>query len=360
MKHNNISKLTILTCLFIGTISNAQNFYTCVPKDDWFNKRFDTRMLYEKFETAKTQINNDNAWEYLEGNRTSGRLARGIYRVIVRGGDGGSSGRSQNGGDGGKGGSGNHGYMGLKDSGSRTNGGEGGIGAFHSANSGGSGEEKREVFLITETRSYSACFGRKGGDGHDGRAGKGGKGGWGGYVKGGFRRGGAGGGGGGGRAAPGGQGGSGAGGYFYMSGVKEISVSGGRGGVPALAHDGKGGAGNYTIDPRTSSSAGSGGNDYLLNVLSYNEVSGCNAGESGTQPLWDSAGFEGGRHGQGYFSYGSANQGLIASGGDYPAEDGERGGGGYYGYPGSGGALMSSGESSNAGDGYVYIYKYKG
>ncbi len=140
MKHNNITMITLITSLLIPTITNAQNFYTCVPKDDWFNKKFDTRMLYEKFETAKTQINDNRMWQLIASNQTKGFLEKGVYKVVVAGGSGGNGGGA----------------------------GPSSCGWDSSGGSGGNGHVEREVLILLKKSSFTAVIGSRGYDGSNG------------------------------------------------------------------------------------------------------------------------------------------------------------------------------------------------
>ncbi len=125
MKHKNTSKLTILSCLFFGTIANAQNFYTCVPKKSSLKKM----IIEDDFKTAESLIDDEVFWSLIITNRTLGSLPAGIYKVVVAGGSGG------NGGDAGE--VGGYGY-------------------------GGRGEIKKQVFYHDKLTSYAACIGSHG------------------------------------------------------------------------------------------------------------------------------------------------------------------------------------------------------
>ncbi len=143
--HKFISKFALLTILLISDVS-AQNFYTCIPEDDWFKKNFDLNMLKEKFKIAKTQIDNESAWVLIAKNRTSGSLNMGIYRVIVAGGAGGRGGNAT----------------------VNANGpGVGGCYNTHKGGAGGKGQVKKDVFLLNDAALFIATIGKKGKDGEN-------------------------------------------------------------------------------------------------------------------------------------------------------------------------------------------------
>lgn len=152
------NKLIILTFLLVSSLVNAQNFYTCVPEDDWFNKQFDLRVLQEKFKVAKTLIDNNESWEFVEKNKTSGTLLQGIYKVEVAGGAGGKGGainivsKSDEGGKGG----------------ALTNMNRRGISILQKScegSMGQNGEVRKDIFLFVSSCIYDLKIGKKGVDG---------------------------------------------------------------------------------------------------------------------------------------------------------------------------------------------------
>ncbi len=139
MKKNIIVKLFMLICLLFTNMVNAQNFYTCVPEDDWFNKQFDLKVLEEKFKVAKIHIDDNSFWEEMaeHTNKTSGNLDAGVYRVILKGGDGG------------------HGGYIIEEGQVVVPGGL-----------GGGGQILKKIFLVKKTTLFNATIGSKGKDGN--------------------------------------------------------------------------------------------------------------------------------------------------------------------------------------------------
>ncbi len=122
MKNNKISKITILTALFIGGIVNAQEFYTCVPKRNWWLDIVREGNLKNKWELIIDLTPNLNVELYKQ------KLYPGKYRIRA---------------------------------------------------AGAGGKEELKEFTIKETATFKACVGRGSGAGgygfgYDGRGGNGG------------------------------------------------------------------------------------------------------------------------------------------------------------------------------------------
>lgn len=82
MKNNRISKITILTALFIGGIVNAQEFYTCVPKRNWWLDIVREGNLKNKWELIINLTPNLNIELYKQ------KLYPGKYRIYIAAGGG--------------------------------------------------------------------------------------------------------------------------------------------------------------------------------------------------------------------------------------------------------------------------------
>ena len=94
--NNKVSKITMLTALFIAGIVNAQEFYTCVPKKSWWNEMIksnvpNTDNLTKAIAKEITNIQHQSQLKVLDLRITSplkdfkGFLDPGKYRVRAAG-----------------------------------------------------------------------------------------------------------------------------------------------------------------------------------------------------------------------------------------------------------------------------------